>query len=340
MVERRVGSRILFELGADSHWRGTPDFPFLEFRFQPDPAARLAALLTGEAHIADVPYDMQAEAQRAGMRVARGSGPVMGLWVNLSCCWADPETGAYPARPESPLTNPVVRRALSKAIDRTLLNDALFHGKADIMHLNHWHPTRLGWNPSWESAFQEQYGYDPKAARVLLAQAGYEGSSRMETTIELVESAAFPDAPLVVETVAGLLTTVGVNVNLLARDPDSRRIQRENMEDDNLLTIRVSADDQYTGFPLWGTPLVSPFNANNSPALTELTRRLLRTPDIDVQARLWRELGDMAYQSYHTLPLFWFHADASYDPEVVADYRFTGSLPGTWTHVHTIQAAG
>ena len=339
LVERRAGSRILFELASDAHWRAAPDFPELEFRFQADPATRLAALLTGGAHLADVPVDRQGEAQQAGMQVARSSGPTLGLWVNLSCCWVNPETGAYPARPESPLTNPAVRKALAKSIDRQALNDAFFHGRAEIMHLNHWHPTRLGWNPAWESDFPEQYGYDPTAARALLAQAGFDENNRMETTVEPLETAALPEAVAIAEAAGAFLIAMGVEVNLLTRPAEVRRENREAMKDDNVLTIEASSADQYTGFALWGTPLVSPTNANNQPAMTDLTRRVLRTPDIKQQAELWRQLGNMAYQGHHTLPLFWLHADATYDPDVVAGYSFLGSMPGTWTHVHTIAAA-
>ncbi len=339
MVERRVGNRILFERASDAHWRATPDFVEFEFLFIPDPATRLAALTTGEVHVADLPPERQDEAEQAGMQIARGPGPTVGLWVNLSCCWADPVTGAYPASTDSPLTNPIVRKALAKSIDRQAYNDAFFHGKAEIMHLNHWHPTRLGWNPAWESDFPEQYGYDPTAARALLAQAGFDESNPVETMVELLESTTFPDAWGVGEAVGSSFHRAGARLNYLVRDPDYRRMQRENMEDDNIMTIETSSADQYTGFALWGTPLVSPINANNHPAMTELTRRVLRTPDIGEQAGLWRELGDLSYQSYLTLPMLWIHADATYDPEVVAGYSFLGSLPSTWTHVHTIQGA-
>ncbi len=111
------------------------------------------------------------------------------------------------------------------------------------------------------------------------------------------------------------------------------------MEDDNIMAAHASSADQYTGFAEWHTPIQSPENANNHPVMTELTKRVLRTPDIEEQARLWRELWDMFHQSYLTIPMLWIHADATYDPEVVAGYNFLGSLHGTWTHVHTISEA-
>ena len=338
MLERSAGSGILFERPPETHWRVTPDFREFEFRFQSDPSVRLAALLTGDVHIAELPVAQEGDALSAGMQVSRGSAPTHGAWVNISCCWEDPETGAYPARPESPLTNVTVRKALSKTIDRQLINDAYFDGKGATMYLNHWHPTRLGWNPAWESDFQDQYGYDPAAARALLAQAGYDQANRLETAIEGMDLPHFPIADFIGEAVAGFFSDVGVRVNLVWRDPDHRMEQQRNMEDDNLLTIAASSGDQYRGFPQWTTPIFDESNANNVPALTELTRRILGTFDIEQQSQLWRELGDMSYANYLTLPLFWFHADVTYNPEVVSEYPFPGGIPGAWTHVHTIKA--
>ena len=339
MLQRQVGSRILFERLPETHWRVTPDFQEFEFRFQADASVRLASLLTGEIHLAHLPSDMQSQALQNGMQLARGPAPVLGTWVNISCCWEDPETGAYPARPDSPMTNVKVRKALSKTIDRATINEAFFNNNAEIMHLNHWHPARLGWNPDWERDFPEQYGYDPAAARALLAEAGFNENNRLETTIELFDLPHYSDAQYLAEGIAGFMSDAGVRVSLMTRLPSYRQAAREGMEDDNLLTMAASSSDQYMGFAEWNTPIFSEYNANNAPAITELTKRVLRTQDLEQQKKLWTDLGNMSYAAYLTLPLLWFHTDAVYNPEFVSDYVYPGSLPGLWTHVQNIRAA-
>ena len=68
-VSRRVGQSIAFER-VENHWRGErPDFPELEIRFVPEDSTRLATLLNGEAHIVDLPRELQPEALNRGMKI-------------------------------------------------------------------------------------------------------------------------------------------------------------------------------------------------------------------------------------------------------------------------------
>ena len=339
LVHRRAGTSILFERPEYTHWRVTPDFHEFEFRIVRDPAIRLASLLTGETHIAALPIDLQRQAQNLGMRVSRGPIPTSRVWVNLFCCWQDPITGAYPARPGSPLTNVNVRKALAKAIDRQAIGDAYFEGEATDMYLNHFYPTGLGWNPVWESDFPDQYGYDPEAARSLLSQEGFGPGNRLETTIELIEMAHFPLAWDIGEAVSGFFADVGVRTNLLFRIPEARRAARLAMKDDNLMTVETDDSNLFEGFPFWTTPMINENNASNMPVITDLTARALNTFDVELQDQLWRQIGDLSYANYLSLPLFWFHAEATYNPDFISHYDFPGGNAAKWSYVHSIKAA-
>ncbi|WP_256390212.1 ABC transporter substrate-binding protein, partial [Vibrio parahaemolyticus] len=58
-MARKVAQSIAFER-VENHWRGErPDFPELEIRFVPEDTTRLATLLNGEAHIVDLPRELQ-----------------------------------------------------------------------------------------------------------------------------------------------------------------------------------------------------------------------------------------------------------------------------------------
>ena len=353
LQERKVGEYVRFERPEAPHWRDTPDFEEFEFRFQALPSHRLASLLAGETHIADLPYgvrtqvaygllgnrDYQKDAIEAGMQVARGWSPSLRTWVTLSCCWVDPETGAYPARPDSPLTNPTVRRALSKAIDRSALNERFFRNKAEMMYINHWHRTRTGWNPAWAENFADRYGYDPAAARALLSQAGYSENNKAEVNVDLPSVRVYLNAQGVSSAVTGMMRSVGVRVNEIVRHTLDRQDAEKDYGNDNHLLVSSSASDLFNGFIGWNTPMYHETNPSNMPELTALAGRALNTSSPEEQESQWREVGNMYYDAYLAIPLFWFPAEATYNPEFISDYVFPGSMAGTWTHIQNIRAA-
>ena len=338
MHSRSLGSYIRFERPEGTHWRITPDFQEFEYKFIGEPSTRLAGLLAGELHIADIPKDLQSQATGKGMHIANGNVPGLRTWVNVQCCWTDPETGAYPARPDSPLTDVSVRKALSKAINRPLLNEAFFDNTASPMYMNHFHPTRLAWNTEWETRFPEQHGFDPVAARALLAEAGYNENNPMETNFDIAELPHYAGASDLGEGIAGMFADVGVKVNLLTRDSAVRRAAGRAFENDNHLIVSASSSDHFFGFAVWTTPIFSKTNANNIPEINELTEKGMRTLDPEAQFAVWRDIGNAYYETYQTLPLFWLPAEAVYNPEFISDYVFPGSITGTWTHIQNIRA--
>src|SRR6266446_2624840 len=60
-VERKLGVHSLYK-GVENHWRQTPEYKELEFRWVPEGVTRLATLLTEEVHIADVERALQKDA--------------------------------------------------------------------------------------------------------------------------------------------------------------------------------------------------------------------------------------------------------------------------------------
>ena len=339
MQSRTLATYIRFERPEGNHWRITPDFQEFEYKFVAEPSTRLAGLLAGEMHVADIPKDLQPQATDRGMRIANGNVPGLRTWVNISCCWIDPETGAYPARPDSPLTDVRVRKALSKAINRPLLNEAFFKNAASPMYMNHFHPTRLAWNPDWETNFPEQHGYDPAASRAILAEAGYNENNPLETNFDIAELSHYAGAGDVGEGIVGMFADVGVKVNILAREAAIRSAARRAFKDANHLVVSASSSDHFFGFAVWTTPIFSKTNANNIPAINDLTRTGMQTLEAEAQFAVWRDIGNAYYDAYLTLPLFWLPAEAVYNPEFISDYVFPGSITGTWTHIQNIRAA-
>ena len=84
---------------------------------------------------------------------------------------------------KKPFDDVRVRKALQKAVNIDEINKTVFGGKGEVMYLDHFHPTRLGYNPNWEKRFPDAYGYDPEAAKKLLADAGYASGLTLEMII-------------------------------------------------------------------------------------------------------------------------------------------------------------
>ena len=135
-VERKVGSYVLYKR-VENHWRKTPEYKELEFRWVPEGVTRLATLLAEEVHISDVDRALQKEAVAKGMKVF----PVKLHAMQHQWYFG----GLYFATPEKldtkvPLTDKRVRQAMNKAINRHALAQALFSGKVLPVRVPGYHP--------------------------------------------------------------------------------------------------------------------------------------------------------------------------------------------------------
>jgi peptide/nickel transport system substrate-binding protein len=74
-VGRKTGIAIEYER-VDNHWGEKPDFKELEIRIVPEETTRFAMLMSGEAHIVDLPRELQKDALSRGMKIFSSSQPV------------------------------------------------------------------------------------------------------------------------------------------------------------------------------------------------------------------------------------------------------------------------
>ena len=75
-VERKLGSHVLYKR-VENHWRKTPEYRELEFRWVPEGVTRLASLLAGEVHISDVDRALHKDAMAKGMKISVSKFPAM-----------------------------------------------------------------------------------------------------------------------------------------------------------------------------------------------------------------------------------------------------------------------
>lgn len=338
--EREQGSYLRFQRVPYQHWRSTPEFPEFEFRWIKEPSTRLAALLTGEVHMADLPQDVQPQAIQRGHKILSGRVPALRTYVEYRCCnFQDINdfSKGY-VQPQNPLMDIRVRRALSKAVDRNELNKAFFAGKGEVMLVNHFHPARAGWNPDWEKRFSDIYGYDQARARALLVEAGHGPSNPLTMNIRVYAVSGYSGSEDLAEAIGAAWRAVGVNVNLLQMDETEWTNLTRQFKLTNYAAVTATNATQFTGSTVYSTSL-GPRGGAESQEVDTVLKQVLGTLDEAKQRELWRKAGDAKFDAVLDVPLFWLPVEAIADPRIVADWTYPGSLSGSWSHADLIKAA-
>lgn len=342
-VERRQGEYVRFARVAYKHWRITPDFPEFEFRFAKEASTRQASLLTGEVHLTPLPTDLQSQAEKQGMKVLAGKVPGLRMFMRIHCCnYADPANPEKGKKyPDSPLWDVRVRKALNKAINKDEINKAFFGGKGEPIIVNHFHPTRPGWNPDWEKRYKDEYGYDPEASKKLLAEAGFGPGKPLPANVYPITLPAFPGTEDIAESIANYWRAVGVDVKLVQMTGAEYEQRRRNDADNNLFAMVATSSDLfiaqvYTGLSggraLTGAKVVDP-------DIDKLVTEVYQTLDEQKQEALWKQIGEKVFTAHQTINLHWLPAEVTVNPKFVSEWVFPGSITGTWTHVENIKTA-
>lgn len=185
------GSDVRLEKYADYH--GTPAYlDAVTFRIIEDTNAQLAALQAGDIDMVGVALSPENAIQLQGdanIKVTEGS--------------ATTEITMALNNTREPLNNPLVRQAITHAIDKnTIVEGAMFGYGTPIG--SHASPIE----PYYED-LTETYPYDPDRARELLAEAGYADGLTLD-----FELPPYPFEKRTGEVIAQQLSEVGITVNL------------------------------------------------------------------------------------------------------------------------------
>jgi peptide/nickel transport system substrate-binding protein len=334
-VDRKLGLSITYER-VDNHWAGErPDFKELEIRLVPEATTRLAMLLGGEAHVVDLPRELQQEAMNRGMKLVSSSQPVDWISVYLGGQYYLPGDEKFEA--SVPWTNKKVRQALNMAVNRKELLDTLFAGKAVPAYVSGWLPISEGWNPSWIERFDQLYGYNPAKAKELLKEAGY-APGTLPLKIIAFTNPGESEGPQVAEALGIYFNEVGVNATIEVIDwAKVRDMSRSKAAHcciwPNIVTWRPSEElirGSYSGFGN-GHNFVDEFIQKHYLAWTQAV-------DPGERQRIAQAIGDHLYDNFADLPLFWFYNEVAVNPKVVADWAYPGLGGGRSTHFHLLKA--
>jgi peptide/nickel transport system substrate-binding protein len=184
-----AGDRVVLAR-HDDYWMGAPEAAQVIIRLIPETATRVAALQAGEVDfITTVSPDL------VDILDAEGALRVDTVSVyNFMLIYFNTNTGiTQDAR---------VRQALSLAIDREAIAEALWGGRVRVMN-DYFLPGEFGYD-----AERPNFAYDPERAQALLAEAGYAGEELPFTP----PSTYYTNGQLVTDAIAEMWEAVGVTV--------------------------------------------------------------------------------------------------------------------------------
>jgi peptide/nickel transport system substrate-binding protein len=334
--KRQLGQSMSFEQVDYDQWRVSPDFTEIEMRWAPEEATRLAALMAGEAHIAALSRELGANAETNGMRVVKAGFPSTQTSIIVG--------GLNYLSPELDLSLPWVadirvRQAMSKAINRQEMNDTIFGGKGEPMTVAGYHPTLSGYNPDWDTRFQEVYGYDLPAAKQLMADAGFpEGQDAFDIEGFVHVWPGVEEIPQVMAAVGIAWSELGINLTTTEVDFSALRP----------LYLTRTLKHAFVGTPGWRPTEVNirVLNLMNGiihmyedQGLEDRYAQLADTVDPAERERLQREMGDIKFEAIELIPLFWLTRQVTVNPAVVSEWTFPGLDAGGLGHFELIKAA-
>ncbi|MCA9984103.1 MAG: ABC transporter substrate-binding protein [Anaerolineales bacterium] len=192
-VEWIEGERIVLEANPNYWEEGLPKLARVVFRPIPESATRLAAIQTGEIHIAS-----RLIAEEASQLLTNRDIQVISYSNDRSYYIAFNNLTSGIGQPTEDVR---VRLAMNYAVDRQAIIDALFDGQATLSS-GFVAPFNLGFDSSIEP-----YPYDPDQAIALLTDAGYPDGFEIGFACPI---GAYPNFEQVCEAVAGYLAEVGI----------------------------------------------------------------------------------------------------------------------------------
>ncbi|KPD22751.1 ABC transporter substrate-binding protein [Idiomarina abyssalis] len=197
------------------YWREGPGIKHLVYSITPNANKRMLKLVTGECDI--IPYPLVSELKalnREQLMVTNEVSPNVSFW-------------AFNTQKE-PFDDPLVRQALSHAINREAIIQTIYYGNAELAQ-SILPPT------SW--AYDDrgiQYQYDPEKARRLLQEADH---SSLDITIWAmpVQRVYNPNARRMAELMQSDLAQIGVSARIVSYEWNTFRRRLSRGEHDTVL---------------------------------------------------------------------------------------------------------
>lgn len=332
---RKTGLNITFKRNPN-HWSGHKvDYEVLEFRIAREEATRLALLLAGDVHIADLPRELHKDALARGLKRFQSSLAVDWVSVYLGGQWHI--TGDKDFDPKGPFAKKEVRQALNIAINRQEMLNTVFAGRAELAYVSLYVPTSEGWNPQWESRFKELYAYNPEKAKQLLKKAGYGPGNPLKFQIWVFTEPGESEGPAIGDALGIYFRNIGIQAEVQMHDWAKIRTMYRKKESKNFMWPNIigwrPSDAGIRNF------YYSKGNNHHyeDDFLEKTYSQVLKSTDAKERDRLMRAIGDHLQEVYADIPLFWFRNEVFANPKVVASMVYPGPAAGRTSHFELVK---
>lgn len=324
----------------EDHWSGVDiDYDSLELRFVGEPSTRLAMLSAGEADVASLPRELQADAVAQGNMIVSSAQASMQSAIVFSGLFMDPEGPA--SEMNLPWQDVRVREAMNRALDREVMIDILYEGRADPLTVFSMDPRFDGYASELSERFEEAYGYDPERARELLADANYPDAFE-NPVIPIVATAlaGSPEFGLMAELVQSLLSDVGLQTEIREMDWPTLQNARVGFTADFVHPMR-NAPVRPNGIGVLASHAtqLSPAYSIGSAELNAMGEELLKTHDSEARAELLERMFTHVFDNYAHMPVATVSAEVVINPARISGWQFPGASGLGISHFHLIDTA-
>ncbi|WP_394173950.1 ABC transporter substrate-binding protein [Thalassotalea litorea] len=272
----------------ENYWAHDVAIEKLIFNITPNNTGRLTKLLTNECDVISYPIAPQEIRSRENLRVEEvTSFNVAFMAFNTS---------------KPPFDNPVVRKAVSLAINKQAIISAVYFDQAEIAH-------SLLPSASW--AYEkpsELLPYAPEQAKILLENAGLSQGFTLDLWAMPVQRAYNPNAMKMAKLIRSDLSKVGINVNIITYEWSTFLRKLANSEHQSVL-IGWAADhpDPDNFF----SPLLSCSSARSgsnrsfwcNQAFDELLAKALLTRDTNKRREYYLQAQALLTEELPLLPI-------------------------------------
>ncbi len=201
----------------DDYWQDNTNLEQIIFDITPDNSTRLAKLLTKECDVLGYPSasDVGFLEKRKDISIIESTSMNVSYWAfNTEV---------------KPFDDPKVRKALSYAVDRNSIIDAVYFGLAQPAK-SLLPPTSWAYNPE---SFVSNYNLSK--AKELLVEAGYPDGFEMDIWAMPVQRVYNPNAGKMAEILQQSLAELNIKVNIITYDWGTFRKKLANGEHDSVL---------------------------------------------------------------------------------------------------------
>ena len=308
-LEINVGA--VFERNED-HFRKVPEFSELEAVYMSEDSVRLATLLTGETHIAQVARAVHTQVEEKGLKVATASIPFVQVWTSIGGLYFD-DAPAYD--PDSALLDPNVRLALNLAVDKQSIIDNFLNDLATVGSVLSIPPGHPHYDPRWAP-----HAYDPDRARQLVTDAGAVGYSFNVTT---APSGKVPEVVDIAEAYVGFWRSIGLNPTLDIAEPADITARGRTRGNVNRVTLAAhSATPLQVGWLpfILSTKIGMRGSYWEFDDLDALWLEFIELAGDEERSAKLTEIGDYIYDNTLVGPIIFVPSQVAFNPGVLEDY--------------------